>query len=400
MVDVCQSVKDPEDTKQCRDQPHMHDFVSLLSDPRYDILAFKDVADLSREEKLAVAECMDKVLLAFLEEIGFQLYSPQRDHKLRKDLWAWGRCTLVAVCDGGWSQAEHILEGSASIVEHFFPLARRDSRLHLAFAVAVALHVELSATKASYAESLAYFTFNLLLQKNNQEEWQTMYAGVIKGFVEHFGANDPRIGTLGAVSLAQFIETASTEHSFSKRLPPHLSSVHPEGEKLNRGSSDGFAYFFRILSGVPGPFISGLVKPSKHEEVSYDYWITSVVNLTTFMNLANDLLSWPKEVRSGETQNYMSLQTRARQQAGTPSQFQLEGKWTFRDTLCETIKTLIYVANRTYTEAERSAWNADLASRTWVGFKHGFISWHLRQPRYGLNHLLGGICSGSEKGVF
>lgn len=74
------------------------------------------------------------------------------------------------------------------------------------------------------------------------------------------------------------------------------------------------------------------------------HWITSVVPLTTFINLINDLLSFPKEILAGEAHNYMSLQTQAKRQSGHLSAFPQKGnsdtRWNFRDTLCETMDLL------------------------------------------------------------
>ncbi|KAI5926229.1 hypothetical protein F4810DRAFT_707841 [Camillea tinctor] len=320
MTDNRRSSPGSKDTAQCA--PNHDNFMSLLSETRYDILSFKEITDLSQPERLVVAERLEEILVAFLDEIGFQFYSPPRDLELRKDLWAWGHRVFIKACDGEWPQAEHILEGSASIVEHFYPSACQDSRYQLAVVTAVGLHVEFNSKK--YPDRLAHFLSDFLLQRNHSEDWYTMYNDVIKDSVEHFGANDPRIGTLGAISLARIIETAPTENSFSKKLPPHLSHI-AIGDTMNGCSSNGFAYFFRYFTGMPASYVIGIMKPSRSEEVPYDYWITSVVDLLTFINQGNDLISFPKEVRAGETANYISLQTRARQQAGTPSQFHASG---------------------------------------------------------------------------
>ncbi|KAI5927160.1 hypothetical protein F4810DRAFT_652647 [Camillea tinctor] len=396
-------IQPSSDIKEGSELARRLDIESLLSDARYDILAFSDVAELSDAQRAAAADCMNRALLAFFKDIGFEFRPAPEDSELRRNLFAWGRSTFAKACEEGWPEAEQILDFTAAIIEAFFPLAGPDSRLQLAVTMAVANHAEKYGEKAAFAKSLSHFALSLLLQKDtNTEDWQIMYSDILKGFVEHFGANDPRIGTFGAINMVQFIESAFTEQRFSQELPPHFSRVTPRMK--NQGGSDGFPYFLRMATGVPAPFIVGIMKPSRDDEVPYDYWITSVVNLITFVNLGNDLVSWPKEVRRGETNNYMSFQTHSRQQAGVSSQFQPGSEWTFRDTLCEIMKILqtavndldkefIHFAN-TCSEEERVTWNADYASRAWLGFKQGYITWHLQQSKYGLDRLREAISSG------
>lgn len=320
-------------------------FHNLLSQPQFDSLDFSDVRLLTGHDKADMIKCLDAALLSFLSEINFSHHSAQSDSKLRDDLLSWSRDNLTGVCICKDEVLNGILDEAAAIVEYYYPHAHHDTRLQMAMGLAAGLTADDGVTPATSRKAFANFHYRLWcgVPDSGRDKWSTMYLSVIRNFARHFGASDPRMGTIGANGWASFAEASFMEDGLAKALPPHFSQAQP-GMDDHGCCPEGFAYFFRSLTGLSGPLMLGMFKPAKDQQVPLEYWITSVVPLTTFINLINDLLSFPKEMLAGEAHNYMSLQTQAKRQSCHLSAFPQEGnsdaRWTFRDTVCETMDLL------------------------------------------------------------
>ncbi|KAK3291630.1 uncharacterized protein B0H64DRAFT_469519, partial [Chaetomium fimeti] len=186
--------------------------------------------------------------------------------------------------------------------------------------------------------------------------------------------------------------SGSDEHSYHGCCPAGSPRWH---RGLSAGSA---AYIAPVFHGVP-----------------FDYWVTALDSLLRFTELGNDLMSFSKEIlgsvpldkkgkETGEGRgmeiNYITLQTLARRQAGTPSLFGLAADrnlYTYRDGLCELMDELVQVVrevNRAFveyprycSEEQRSLWDMDQAARAWTTYKNGYIRMHLDAPRYSLEGL-------------
>ena len=318
-------------------------FDTLCSEARFDALGFSDVTCLKPEEKQKAVDCMDVVLTAFLKEIGFQYCILEQDIQLRKDLSNWSRESLESVCRSDCSTLDAVLDAGASCVEYFFPLAHHDTKLPMGKAMVATIALDDNFSDPESKERLSRFEYDFWQGVQHQDGWSKVYMDVIRDFVQHFGAKDHRLGTIGGHGLANYAEVCSIEDRFAAKLPPHLTYV-PPGMKTNGCCPQGFASYFRNQSGIPEPVAMGIFKPSREVEVPLDFWITSMTDLTAFTNLTNDLLSYRKELLAGEDFNYISLQTQAKRQANIPSQFlsthSSDGKWTVRDTICEALNDL------------------------------------------------------------
>lgn len=225
--------------------------------------------------------------------------------------------------------------------EHCFPLASDDSRFQMAMGIACAFSIDVESIDRA---DLRSFQYDLWQKKPPRCEWLALYTDFIRGFVGHFGALDPRIGSLGGNGWANVCEARAMENSIAARQPPHISYSNPNLEP-NRCCPDGFALQSRLDSCFSAPLIVGMFKPSREEEVPFEYWMTSFHELKIFISMANDLFSWPKELIERKTCNYMSLRTRSKRQSGSRTRFTtgLDGDelWTFRDTICEAMSLLL-----------------------------------------------------------
>ena len=313
-------------------------FDDLCSEAQFDTLAFSDVTSLNQEEKQAAAESMDIALAAILKKIGFRYYIAEHDTNLRSELYTWSRHNLQSVYKSNNMFFNTTVDTGAACVEYFYPLAHHDTRLQMGKALIATISMDDISGVLASREQLAHFQYDFWQKKQYQDGFLKVYMEVIGGFVEHFGAKDHRLGTMGGNDLANFAEACSIEDCFAAKLPPHLAYT-PPGMRTNGCCPENFAFYFRSMTGIPRSIMLGIFKPSREIEVPLEFWITSMTNLMTCINLTNDLLSYRKELLDGETFNYMSLQTQAKRQANMPSQFltthSADEWWTVRDTICE-----------------------------------------------------------------
>lgn len=258
------------------------------------------------------------------------------DGQLRQLLQTWAKDDLKPVCSCSGKKFTAILDEAAAVVEYFFPCAELETRITVARATAAMISADDAANASDAADELAKFQYNVWLEQADSNGWSKLYKDLIKNYVQYFGANDPRIATLGATGWAWYVEALTFEQMFSKDQAPRLASKAAAASP-DECSPCSLPYLMRATSGAPLPFIAAIFKPSPDAEVSLDYWIASIPSFITYINQLNDLFSLPKEVDAGETGNYMSLETTAKRQAGVESRFSTDKAWTFRDTICQTM---------------------------------------------------------------
>jgi hypothetical protein len=288
------------------------------------------------------ADCMAEAVAVFIERMELQTPSAQQDENLRRELWEWSKEHLSPVTENSGQRLKKIFEVSASLVEYCYPLAQHDTRLQMA--VGCSLVVDADSQDAQFRQQFNRFQYNLYRGTVQPNPWLRMFAEFIHGFVDHFGAMDPRMGTLGGNAWANFVEASYTEDTIEANgLPPHFRHVSAS-MTTNDCCPSGFPYAFRCESGAAPAFILPIFKPGEQSEVPWEYWMPSMGGLMTFTNLVNDLWSASKELLDGESSGYFNLQTQARRQANAERRID-RGQdgcdhWTYRDTICEAMDAL------------------------------------------------------------
>lgn len=133
------------------------------------------------------------------------------------------------------------------------------------------------------------------------------------------------------------IDMFCDETKLAHELPGQFASDDSRDGRTE-WSVEKLPWYFRNLAGFENSFIVPIFKPSHDVEVPAEFWISAIPDLSVFINVGNDLMSFPKETLALENFNYLSLVTRAKRRVGRASHFKSnDGLWTFRDTLYEAI---------------------------------------------------------------
>lgn len=283
-------------------------------------------------------------------------------------------------------------------------------------------------TDPDAVEQFNHFSQRFLRGLSHPDEICAVLAKVIKDIEEFFGSENPRLGSFGTMSCLSGIDAFCQEARFTKELPGQIV-----GHRYSKGRVQWSAQrppnYLRLATGVPDCYAMPIFNPSHNVSVQMDIWYAGIPDLFDYVNHINDLLSFPKEALELENFNYLSLTTRKKRQAGQVSHFDSNDTlWTFRDTLFETFdEVLTHAANvdgllvnfadalvqeledfETQAEVDgltgeeasvqlkkkkEEVADACLAAKLWTKSKHGYISWHILSPRYGLESLRATHCA-------
>lgn len=391
------------------------EFHVALSEKKFDCLSYSDPRSLSPEQKTEIVSCMDDVLLIFLRSIGYQ-YRPDAlpDRILRQDLWTWNSNKLADSVTCSSEVLDIMLDQAARLSELAYPTASSETKLQMAMGTAAAMTIDHDPNNG---QDVSSFLMDIWQQKPPSNKWAAMFTDFIRGWSAHFGALNQTLGSLGGTGWANFAESYALEQTINTHPPPHLF-YRRQNQASNGCCPEGFASYMRSMTGFAIPYAIALFKPSREEEIPFQYWMTSTPQLLAYLHFGNDLFSFPKEVH--ESENYMALQTQSKRQSKFQTRFppgDCSDLWTFRDTICElmtivfdsvaaldrafvdfakyvsisyctfSMQTKLTGFPRICEEPHASEWKVDLASRLWLDFRGGYIAWHVDCPQYRLDRL-------------
>lgn len=386
----------------------MTDILHLLSNPIYDCLNFHDVKHLDQSHRDQVAQTVTEMIRPLLEKLEYKHYQAPQNQQLRQELWQWAKDHLLPlVGQEKWdSRLQYALETACQTGEAFYQ--HNDHDVQFKMARLTLLHVCLDDEDLISRQDrldLSTVTARLCQRLPQTNAWGTLLVENIGDYSSYFGANDPLVGAIGANGYCAFLDACTLERRLAIQLPPHLTGQGRRHD-LGRGhttstqlaAAQGFPNYLRRLSAASWEFLVPIFKVSSQVEVPLEYWVSTIPSLDQFIALINDLFSLPKELRAGETQNYVALQTKVHRLQGRESVF-AEELWTYRDTIHELTNDALMATQALdqafleYGPVESSKSREDdgaywkLVGDLWKKFKYGYISWHLNTPRYRLDSL-------------
>jgi len=312
-----------------------------------------------------------------------------------------------------WSlkQINELEHAAGGVVERAYPCASIELKLLYAKLTAIAILIDDSLEdEAVYAEILQ-FSHRLYLGHGQENGMLALYHANMKDLSGVYGddavlrglAIVPWINYIDACLLEKVLFTTQREQT---AISPCDSTSFADADAL----APKFPHYLRSKSGIAEAYAAGIFKATKEQNIPFTRYIRVLPDLTFFIEVINDILSFYKEELAGETYNLIQLRTRSLSSSGARGSGVGE-KWTAHDTLlllCDEVRAATYRIDRMLRLEECEAKmrgetgigevdEVDLEiARQWRGWRDGYISWHFECRRYKLSPLKAMILRGEE----
>ncbi|KAF9061711.1 terpenoid synthase [Rhodocollybia butyracea] len=197
--------------------------------------------------------------------------------------------------------------------------------------------------------------------------------------------------------LEKRLLTTDTDN-LSKRRCNGISNA---AQETSPKAGINFPLWMRNKTAIGESFIAPIFHSTEEQGLPLSRYLRALPDISYFIGVMNDILSFHKEELAGESVNMIHLQTHSfKESRGSgPS-----GEWTALDTfnhLCNEVRDAIYRINEILRVQDcekivRDGSNGksmglsevDVAiALRWRKFKDGYISWHLETPRYKLDFI-------------
>ncbi|KAJ7511372.1 isoprenoid synthase domain-containing protein [Mycena galericulata] len=352
------------------------------------------------------ATCVRDLLIG----IGYR-YEPFPPYNA--DYWGpfhiWILYTLGPTSSWNVKQLNELEHTAGGVAERAYPYATIQLKLLFAKLTAIALILDDSIEDETVYGEIIQFSHKLYFGEAQENGMLALYHENIKELSEVYG-NDVVLRDLAVVPWITYIDAClieksifTSERKFASTGNMPLVSL-PSG--LNRYSTDldvlalKFPHYLRSKSGASEAYAAGIFKASTDQNIPLARFIRVLPDLTFFIDIMNDILSFHKEELAGETYNLIHLRTRSLSSSGARGSG-IAGEWTPYDTLhllCEEIKEATHRIDRMLRleECER-AMRGDTGlgvdevdiqiAKQWRGWRDGYISWHFECQRYKLDFL-------------
>ncbi|KAJ5101691.1 hypothetical protein NUU61_003913 [Penicillium alfredii] len=343
---------------------------------------------------------MDDILDLFFQITHCTYLRLEKDKHLRKELWGWAEKELTRATSYDMETLDPILEAAATFTESCYPLASNEMKFSMSKGTASIVSLDSFLIHPRVQENLAESQKRLVAGLEPLDDFSAAYSTFTKEAAQLYGSINPLVGMLASNGWNQHLEGWCLEGQMQDTYR-YTQSGGGSSQSLRICQLEDFPYYLRSITGVPIPYIIGIFKPTRELEVPYTLWMSCFPALKVFACLTNDLFSYPKELLAGERFNYMNIQTKTKQDAGCKSQFVENMPWTFRDTLYETVTRAancvhaineVFLSGLSGTKSDGPVRGPDyefqLGASLWSLFKQGYMSWHIRCPRYKLDGLL------------
>jgi hypothetical protein len=389
-----------------------------LSEEWFRCLDFQDPTTLNEKELKAAMDSMEQIQRTFLSVIGYQHITWSQDTILRHELKTWVDRTMSKFyCE---SKRLHLVDMTATFMEYFYPSSSYELKLCVGVVTAAAIVIDDCISDQTTRAQVCGFQFRYLRGLVQPEGPCTALEVAMKDIDSFFRDKDPQIANMVIISILDYADATYLEEKFVVEPPLQITSSNLQDTRVE-WCADKFAYYLRKSTGMAKFYIAAIFTPSHSVQMPPKYWISAAEELNTYINLTNDLFSFPKELLSRETTNNIPLQTLIKHRAGKSSRFQTpDGLWTVRDTIYDLLLDLInatksidqllvtfsnectqgsnsqtqHLASASPQEQEVTIRNdeeqvnySQITAQLWRGFRLGFVGSHIEIPRYGLDSL-------------
>ncbi|KAJ7708635.1 terpenoid synthase [Mycena metata] len=296
-----------------------------------------------------------------------------------------------------WSlkQLNELEHAAGGVIERSYPCASVELKLLYAKLTAIAILIDDSLEDEAVHADILQFSHRLYLGHSQENGMLALYHENMKELSDVYG-DDAVLRGLAIVPWINYIDACLLEKVLFTTQLDYISAIKPH------------PHYLRSKSGIAEAYAAGIFKATTEQSIPLRRYIRILPDLTFFIEVINDILSFYKEELAGETYNLIQLRTRSLSSSGAHGSG-VDEEWTAHDTLlllCDEIRAATYRIDRMLRLEECEAkirgetGNFDIdevdleIARQWRGWRDGYISWHFECRRYKLSPLKGMIVGG------
>ncbi|KAJ7493474.1 isoprenoid synthase domain-containing protein [Mycena latifolia] len=339
---------------------------------------------------------------SLLTDLGYRFEPfPLYDANYWEPYHDWMLNTLGPASSWTVKQLTELEHAAGGVIERSYPHAGTEMKLIFAKLTAIAILVDDSIEDEAVYAQIVQFSHKLYLGEAQENGLLALYHSNLKQLSDFYG-NDAVLRGLAIVPWINYIDACLMERDIFTATRAPNTLVQP-------GNSNGhldalalkFPHYLRSKSGIAEAYAAGIFKANKEQSFPLSKYVRVLPDLTFYIEVMNDLLSFYKEELAGETHNLIHLRTQALSSSGTTGSGSA-GEWTTYDTfglLCDEIRA---ATNRIdgllrMEECERKM-NGEAGlddideldvevAKQWRGWRDGYISWHFECRRYKLGFM-------------
>ncbi|KAJ7764214.1 terpenoid synthase [Mycena metata] len=305
-----------------------------------------------------------------------------------------------------WSltQLNELEHAAGGLMERSYPSASLELKLLYAKLTAIAILIDDSLEDDAVHADILQFSHRLYLGHAQENGMLALYHENMKELSSAYG-NDavlrglaiaPWINYIDACLVEKMVFTTQRDQAAISPSTRH-SPAFAEADAL----APKFPHYLRSKSGIAEAYAAGILKATQEQNIPLSRYIRILPDLTFFIEVMNDVLSFHKEELTGETYNLIQLRTRSLSSSGARGSG-FDEEWTAHDTLlllCDELRATTHRIDRMLRLEECEAKmrgetaNVDIdevdleIARQWRGWRDGYISWHFECRRYKLSPL-------------
>ncbi|KAF7349454.1 Terpenoid synthase [Mycena sanguinolenta] len=347
-------------------------------------------------------------------EIGFRHEPfPSYDANYWGPFHRWMLDTLGPTSSWGPKKLAELEHAAGGVIERSYPYASTELKLLFAKLTAIAILIDDSIEDEAVYDHLVQFSAKLYRGEAQQNGMLALYHTNMRELSDMYG-EDSVLRGLATVPWINYIDACLMEKQIFTAECQRSKIVDPR-QMRRCENEDGlalkFPHYLRSKSGIAEAYAAGIFKANKNQYLPLTKFIKVLPDLTFYIEVINDVLSFYKEELAGETYNLIHLRTRSISSSRVHSKG-VDGEWTPYDTLqllCDEIREATYRIDGLLRldECERKmrgeAVESDIddvdveIAMQWRGWRDGYISWHLECRRYKLGFLECAVTSGMQR---
>ncbi|KAJ7176336.1 isoprenoid synthase domain-containing protein [Mycena crocata] len=351
-----------------------------------------------------VSDCLQRLLT----EIGYRPEPfPPHDTSYWEPFHEWMVYTLGAASSWNAKQIAELEHTAGGVIDRSYPYMRTDLKLLFAKLTAIAILIDDSIEDEVVYSDILQFSHKVYLGEAQDNGLLALYHDNMKELSIVYG-NDAVLRGLAIVPWINYIDACLMEKDiFTAEVSIHYSrgAIHSPWILARAGhmrrNAGSFPHYLRSKSGIAEAYAAGIFKATTEQNFPLKKYIRVLPDLTFYIEVVNDIMSFHKEELAGETHNLVHLRTRALSSSGAQGTG-VGGEWTTYDTfslLCDEVKDatrridgLLRLEDCEKTMKGESGGDGvddvdvELAKQ-WRGWRDGYISWHIECRRYKLGFL-------------